>query len=75
METPRLSSSKRALGLVGGANEKVGVSGRLDLWLGERHIVLEAGDSFAFASSEPHRYANLSAEETVVIWAISPPSY
>lgn len=51
------------------------ISGQLHLWLGEREIVLKEGDSFAFSSETPHRYANLGDRETVVIWAISPPSY
>lgn len=51
------------------------VSGVLHLWLEDRHIVLNEGDSFAFSSDTPHRYANPTDRETVVIWAISPPSY
>lgn len=51
------------------------VSGRLDLRIGERHVVLNEGDSFAFASDLPHRYANTSDRECVVIWSVTPPSY
>lgn len=51
------------------------VTGRLTLWLGTKKIHLTAGDSFAFESTIPHRYANESDEEAVIIWAISPPSY
>ena len=51
------------------------VSGKLTLWLDGKEISLESGDSFAFESRIPHRYANESDEETVIIWAISPPSY
>ncbi|MGY3387527.1 transcriptional regulator with XRE-family HTH domain [Bradyrhizobium sp. USDA 3311] len=51
------------------------ISGELDLWIGERHVVLREGDSFAFASDFPHRYANTNNRECVVIWAITPPSY
>ena len=51
------------------------VSGKLTLWLDGKEIALESGDSFAFESSLPHRYANESDDETVIIWAISPPSY
>ncbi|MET4324085.1 cupin domain-containing protein [Bradyrhizobium sp. RT5a] len=51
------------------------VSGALDLWIGERHVVLNEGDSFAFASDLPHRYANSGDRECVVIWAVTPPSY
>ena len=51
------------------------VLGTLTLWLEGREIILSQGDSFAFESTLPHRYANLSDEETIIIWAISPPSY
>ncbi|WP_366926898.1 helix-turn-helix domain-containing protein [Pseudogemmobacter hezensis] len=51
------------------------LSGQLDLWVGSRSFHLKAGDSFSFASAEPHRYRNPGPGETVVIWAISPPTY
>ena len=51
------------------------VSGQLTLWLNSKEILLRTGDSFAFESTIPHRYANESDEEAVIIWAISPPSY
>lgn len=51
------------------------ISGVLHLWLNDDHIVLNEGDSFAFSSDTPHRYNNPTDIETVVIWAITPPSY
>ena len=51
------------------------IAGTLHLWIGEKHVVLNEGDSFAFSSDTPHRYENPTDEETVVIWAITPPSY
>lgn len=51
------------------------IAGMLTLWLGEKRIQLATGDSFAFESTIPHRYANESDEEAVIIWVISPPSY
>jgi transcriptional regulator with XRE-family HTH domain len=51
------------------------VSGTLHLWLGNDEIVLNEGDSFAFPSDLPHKYANPTDQVTVVIWAITPPSY
>lgn len=51
------------------------ISGELHLWIGERLVVLGEGDSFAFPSDTPHRYANNSDRECIVIWAITPPSY
>lgn len=58
-----------------GEEAGVVISGKLNLWLGDRHIELKEGDSFAFSSDTPHRYNNPTDEETVVIWAITPPSY
>ena len=51
------------------------ISGRLEVWVGEKHFVLEEGDSFAFESHLPHRYRNPGRTKAVVIWAITPPSY
>lgn len=49
--------------------------GRLELWLDGRTFLLQAGDSFGFPSTLPHRYRNPGPGETEVIWAITPPSY
>lgn len=51
------------------------VSGSLTLWLDGKKIDLATGDSFAFESSLPHRYANEQETDAVIIWVISPPSY
>ncbi|WP_339583454.1 helix-turn-helix domain-containing protein [Aquabacterium sp. G14] len=51
------------------------VSGSLELWVGEDHFTVEAGDSFTFKSSLPHRYRNPGEVETRVIWILTPPSY
>lgn len=51
------------------------LSGRFELWVGERHFLLDEGDSFSFASSEPHRYGNPGKVQTVVIWVITPPTF
>ncbi|WP_151718435.1 helix-turn-helix domain-containing protein [Gemmobacter serpentinus] len=51
------------------------ISGQMELWVGERHFMLQAGDSFSHSSREPHRYRNPGPGDTVVVWAISPPSY
>ena len=51
------------------------VSGQLELYLEDAKIVLEAGDSFSFPSQVPHRYRNPGSIETVIIWAMTPPSY
>lgn len=59
------------------AGEEGGVviRGRLELWVDGQAFVLEAGDSFGFASTKPHRYRNPGPDETEVIWAITPPTY
>ncbi|MEB2647711.1 cupin domain-containing protein [Pseudomonas sp. C 49-2] len=51
------------------------LSGQFELWVSERHFLLQAGDSFSFASREPHRYGNPGKVETVVIWVITPPTF
>ena len=51
------------------------VSGQLELWIDGASTVLAAGDSFSFPSTSPHRYCNPGRVETVVLWAMTPPSY
>ncbi|MEZ5797720.1 MAG: cupin domain-containing protein [Paracoccaceae bacterium] len=51
------------------------MEGELELWVGERHFHLHAGDSCSFTSTEPHRYRNPGSVEAVVLWAISPPAF
>lgn len=51
------------------------LAGQLEMWIGDKHFLLSQGDSFTFPSSLPHRYCNPGTTETVVIWAITPPSY
>lgn len=50
------------------------VEGRLELWVGERHFDLGAGDSFRF-KGEPHRWRNPGPGRTLVVWVIAPPVY
>ena len=51
------------------------LSGTFELWIGEDCFLLSEGDSFAFPSTTPHRYRNPGEVETVVVWAITPPTY
>ena len=51
------------------------LSGTFELWVGERHFLLAEGDSFSFASREPHRYGNPGKVDTTVIWVITPPTF
>ena len=51
------------------------IQGTFEIWVGERHFQLQAGDSFSFLSSEPHRYGNSGTEHTRILWVITPPTY
>ena len=51
------------------------VSGRLKVWVGSEVYVLAPGDSVYFASSLPHRVANVSGGVTEYIWVNSPPTF
>jgi transcriptional regulator with XRE-family HTH domain len=51
------------------------LEGALELWVEEERHLLVRGDSFAFASTRPHRYRNPGEVATTVVWAITPPSY
>lgn len=57
--------------------EECGVvlQGQIEFWIGERHFLLKRGDSFSFPSSVPHRYRNPGRSRTLVVWAITPPSF
>ena len=50
------------------------ISGRLDIWIGERHFELNPGDSFRF-EREPYRWHNRGTEPAIAIWVIAPPVY
>jgi len=58
-----------------GEESGVILQGTLCMTVSGKTITLNEGDSFAFKSTEPHRYWNPSEGETLVIWAITPPSY
>ena len=51
------------------------LSGTLELWIVDRHFVLDEGGSFTFSSSVPHRCHNPGDVVTVVVWVVAPPSY
>lgn len=50
------------------------VSGRFNLWVGDKLFELKAGDSFGFKNQDYH-WQNPGDEQAVVIWVISPPIY
>lgn len=51
------------------------LQGTLELHVDGRTWQLEAGDSFAFTRTGPHRCHNPGAVPCVVLWVITPPSY
>jgi len=51
------------------------LEGELHVWIGEEEHVLGAGDSISFNSGIPHRIANLGKTRTVLVSAITPPSF
>ena len=51
------------------------LSGSFELWVSDRHFLLNEGDSFSFSSQEPHRYGNPGDVDAVVVWVITPPTF
>ena len=51
------------------------LQGRLEITVGERRFIIEEGDSFTFPSTEPHAYSNIYDGETIVMYALTPPTY
>lgn len=51
------------------------LDGVFDLWVGDRHFQLSAGDAFSFASTERHRCANTTDRPVTVLWIVTPPHY
>ncbi|WP_375740440.1 helix-turn-helix domain-containing protein [Pseudomonas boanensis] len=51
------------------------LSGEFELWVGDKHFLLQEGDSFSFSSQESHRYGNPGERDTLVLWVITPPTF
>lgn len=51
------------------------LQGRLEVHLGDRVFILEAGDSIVFNSLLPHWYRNIGTERVLSVWAITPPTF
>ena len=51
------------------------LSGKIELWVGERYFLLEEGDSFRFTSHTPHRFANHGEIAAKIVWSVTPPLY
>lgn len=49
--------------------------GILDVWIGERHFVLNQGDTLSFDSTEAHSYTNKGDVDVIVFWFITPASF
>lgn len=49
------------------------VKGKLGFSIGSKEYLLEEGDSFSFSSDTPHNFFNPTAEETKVVWVLTPP--
>jgi transcriptional regulator with XRE-family HTH domain len=50
------------------------ISGTFELWIGDKHFTLNAGDSFRIVR-EPFRWLNPTDSEVSVVWVIAPPIY
>ena len=51
------------------------IRGKLKLAVEEDVFILEAGDSFHFKSTLPHRFENAAEGESQVLWSIAAPAY
>jgi len=51
------------------------LQGQLELWVEDKHFILDEGDSFCFRADESHRINNPGDIETIVVWVITPPVY
>lgn len=51
------------------------LEGRLDVWVGAEHHVLEEGDALTLPSRTPHRNTNRGDRPCRVLFCITPPSY
>jgi transcriptional regulator with XRE-family HTH domain len=51
------------------------LEGRLELWVGDEHHLLETGDAITYSSRQPHRNRNPGPGQTVVLFCATPPSF
>ncbi|UXU74108.1 MULTISPECIES: cupin domain-containing protein [unclassified Paracoccus (in: a-proteobacteria)] len=56
-----------------GSEGGIVIAGEIELTVGEHCRLLKAGDSYLFASNQPHRFRNLSDREAIVVSACTPP--
>ncbi len=64
-------------GMVTHDGEEVGylLSGSVELLLGDRVFLINAGDSFIYRSEVPHGYRNVGDEEARIIFVNTPPTF
>lgn len=51
------------------------LEGQLDLWVGDDHFHLEAGDAVTYSSRVPHRNTNTGPGPARLLFCITPPSF
>ena len=51
------------------------LAGRLELWVGDEHHLLEEGDAIAHPSRQPHRNRNPGPGPATVLFCSTPPSF
>ncbi len=51
------------------------LEGELDLWVGDEHYRLHAGDAVTHPSRVPHRNSNPGPGPARVLFCITPPSF
>ena len=51
------------------------LEGRLELWVGDEHHILQEGDTITHSSRQPHRNRNPGPGRTVVLFCSTPPSF
>ncbi len=51
------------------------LSGTLELWIEDKHFVLEEGTSFKVARHESLRWQNNTDTDAVVVWVLTPPAF
>ncbi|MFD2442355.1 cupin domain-containing protein [Paracoccus kondratievae] len=56
-----------------GSEGGIVIAGEVELTVGDQSRVLKAGDSYLFASNQPHRFRNNPDREAVVVSACTPP--
>lgn len=74
----RLSPGESAdHGQINHVGEECGLvlQGELTVLWGDQEFHLQEGDSIYFASSIPHRFKNPCSQESVSVWAMTPPSF